>query len=82
MTPVERSRAARRAALIRWSRAGVDGGRRQGEAGQAGLTRKLLFEIDPDRILPPHILEKRLEQARRAYFIGLAQARRRKNATS
>jgi len=82
MTAAERSQAARRAALIRWSRAGEDGGRRQGAAGQAGLTRKLLDEVDPDRSLPAHVRTKRLEQARRAHFIGLAQAKARKRAAS
>ena len=82
MTPAERSQAARRAALIRWSRAGEDGGRAQGAAGQAGLTRKLLEQIDPDGTLSPHVRAQRLEQARRAHFIGMAQAKARKRAAS
>jgi hypothetical protein len=67
----DRSQAARRAALIRWSRAGEHDGRKQGEAGQAGLVRKLLEQVDPERRLSPKVRAQRLEQARRAHMIGL-----------
>lgn len=79
----ERSRRARRAALIRWAHTSTADASRAGRRGQAGLDARLLAEIDPDGTLPPDEAARRLARARRAHFIDLAgrsaKARRRES---
>lgn len=72
MTPEERSRAATRAALIRWSKEDPTPNARR---GQAGLLRKFEREVDPEQQLDPLERRRRAECARRAHMIGLAQKR-------
>lgn len=72
MTAAQRSQRARLAALSRWSR---EDGRPQGEVGQAGLTARFEREVDPEGLLDPETLAKRVNAARRAHFTRLAMKR-------
>lgn len=84
MVDPERSRQARRAALIRWSRTSTAQGAKTGLKAQEALDAKLMEEIDPAGELAPAEAARRLKQARRAHFIDLANksAKARKKATT
>lgn len=79
MTPNERSRRARIAALTRWSREDAHEGTRPArEAAEARWTR----QVDPDGVLPLDERRRRAERAKRAHFLRLAElsARARRRA--
>ena len=81
-TAEERSRAARIAALARWSR---EDPQASAERGQVGLRRKFEREIDPDGTLEPADLATRVDRAIRAHMIKLSArgvAARRARSTS
>lgn len=77
LTAEERSRNARRAALIRWSR---EDPAPQGKIAQAGLLAKFEREVDPDGELDAGERRRRAECARRAFMIEI-RAKRGHKAT-
>lgn len=83
LTPEQRSQAARAAAFARWSR---EDPRPTALRANAGLMRRFLDEVDPDRVLPEDERLRRAECAKRAHFTRLAlasskaRARRRETA--
>ena len=44
-------------------------------AARAGFRRKLELQVDPDGSLPEHERARRVEQARRAFYAGMARKR-------
>lgn len=69
LTPAQRTLRARMAAHA--SHARNDGRERTAPARRAFLER-FYDQVDPDRTLDPAERERRAEQAKRAYFAGLA----------
>ncbi len=69
MTPAERTLRARMAAHALHAK--VDSRQHTKPARKAFMDR---FEdqVDPDRVLPPAERARRAEQAKKAYFVGLA----------
>lgn len=78
----DRSMAARIAAHTRWAKT-VDRAAATAPA-RAALERKFEREADPDGVLPPDELSKRVENLRTAYFTRMAlrsaQGRRRRRS--
>ena len=72
MTPEERRRTRRIAALERWAR---EPNRTAATApARDGFTRKLEHQADPEQVLPPHERARRAEQLRQAHMERMAQA--------
>jgi len=65
------------AANTRWSR---EDPTEQGKIMRAGLDRRFLDEVDPDRVLPETERRRRADCARRAFYqrLALASAKARK----
>lgn len=82
LTASERSLRASLAAHTRWASTSTADRRRQAERGQAALRAKLAREIDPDGIMPPAELDRRLSNAVAAHFakLALASAKARRGA--
>lgn len=79
-TPTERSMAAQVANHVRWSR---EPDRKAATApARKGLEAKWIAEIDPDGVLSPAELERRLRSARSAHMrrMSLASAKARRAA--
>jgi len=74
----ERSLHAQAASLLHWSQ--VEDRTEATQAWRDGFTRKLEREIDPDGLLAPQELAKRVEMKRRAHMANMtrlaAKARR------
>ena len=71
LSPEERSLRGRLAAQVRWSKEDPRPGALR---AHAGLERKFLDEVDPDRVLPAYERARRVESARRAFYTRLALA--------
>ena len=80
--PVEHSLHGRRMALLRWSREDPKAPDAAPALARAGLERRFLDEVDPDRTLPEDERVRRAARARQAYYVELARksavARRRR----
>lgn len=78
----ERQQIARLAAHTRWAREEDRSAATQ--AARDGMRRKFELEVDPNGVLLPDELAKRVESARKAHYQRLAlksaQARRAKSA--
>jgi hypothetical protein len=72
LTKAQRSLRAVVAANDRWARTPAAERRGRAESGQAGFVAKLEKQIDPDGVLPPEELAKRVENARRAHMARIA----------
>lgn len=70
LTPAERSRNARIAALTRWSR---EDPAIQAERMAAGVEAKFEREVDPDGALAPAERRRRAKAARQAHMLKLAR---------
>lgn len=78
LTPAERTRRAKLAANVRWSRqSGHDGT----QAARAAFMARFEREVDPDGRLDPVERGRRAEAAKRAYFQRLALARHKRTTT-
>lgn len=73
MTPDERSRRARLAALTRWSK---ESPAANAARGQAGLMARFEREVDPDRALPEAERSRRATAALRAHMLRLSNRSR------
>ena len=69
MTPAERSLRARMAAHALHAK--VDS-RQHTEPARRAFMDRFDDQVDPDRVLPPAERARRAEQAKKAYFVGLA----------
>ena len=76
--PQSKSLPHSRAANIRWSK---EDPTEQGKIMRAGLARRFLDEVDPDRLLPEAERQRRAECARRAFYqqLALASAKARRD---
>ena len=70
-----RSTSARIAAADRWAK--EPDRTRATAAARAGLEARFEREVDPDGVLPPEELAKRVRSAKTAYYSRLALRRRR-----
>lgn len=81
MTPAERTLRARMAAHALHAK--VDS-RQHTEPARKAFMNRFEDQVDPDRVLPPAERARRAEQAKKAYFVGLAlkssQARGKRSA--
>jgi hypothetical protein len=77
LTAEERTQRARLAAQVRWSRESPEANVAR---MRAGMERKFLDEVDPDRVLPEAERLRRAESARRAFYtkLSFASARARR----
>jgi hypothetical protein len=69
--PNSKSLPHSRAANIRWAH---EDPTEQGKTMRAGLNRRFLDEVDPDRVLPEGERLRRAAKARQAFYQGLALA--------
>jgi hypothetical protein len=69
MTPAERTLRARMAAHALHAK--VDS-RQHTESARKAFMNRFEDQVDPDRVLPPAERARRAEQAKKAYFVGLA----------
>lgn len=72
LTPEERSRRARVAALARWSR---EDGHQGTQAARESFLDSFARKVDPDGELDPTERERRATAARREHFTRMAMAR-------
>jgi hypothetical protein len=72
------------AANVKWSRRDPKAPDEAPALARAGLERKFLDEVDPDRTLPEPERNRRAECARRAYYqrLALASAKARRARTT
>jgi hypothetical protein len=81
MLPKTKSLPQQIAANVRWSK---EDPTRQGEIMRAGLERRFLDEVDPNRLLPEAERIRRAESARKAFYqrlaLASAKARRERSA--
>jgi hypothetical protein len=68
-TPSERSQQARMAAHVLHSKHDSE---KLTRSARAKFAERFVNEVDPDRLLPERERNRRAEQARKAYFTGLA----------
>lgn len=69
LTPAERTLRARMAAHALHAK--VDS-RQHTEPARKAFMDRFEDQVDPDRVLPPAERARRAEQAKKAYFVGLA----------
>jgi hypothetical protein len=69
MTPAERTLRARMAAHALHAKVVS---RQHTESARKAFMNRFEDQVDPDRVLPPAERARRAEQAKKAYFVGLA----------
>lgn len=77
----DRTQIAKIAANARWAK--CDDRSAATQAARDGMTRRFELEVDPDGVLPPDELARRVASARSAHYqrLALASAKARRKAS-